>query len=479
MDILAVDNLTFISNILNEIESININNIPLNDKKTLDLFDKAETDGIFQFETPALKNILRKVKVDSFDDLVALIALDRPGAINNVNTYAKRKDKKEKVTYIHDDLKDILSSTYGIILYQEQIMQIAVKMASFTLGEADILRRAMSKKKADLMLTEKEKFINNSIKNGYSKEVAENVFNYILPFAEYGFNKSHSVGYALISYQMAYLKANYRIYFMKNILNKNISDPFKIKTYINSCKIHNIEIIKPDINKSSNEFIIENNRIRFSLSSIKDLSQSVTKIIIEERNNSKYKDIFDFVYRTYNKKVGKDALIKLIYSGSFDLFGYNKKTLIDNLDNIINYAELSSNLDPDMIEKPEIIISEEYSKEELIDIELKTFGFYLTNHPVQSKRRNDITTKNIRDYYNKTIDIYLMVDKKNEVITKKNDKMLFITGVDEYSSIELVVFPKVYEKFYNINKGEVYKFNVVVERRGSEFQLIVNKIEKL
>ena len=479
MDILAVDNLTFISNILKEIDNININNIPLNDKKTLDLFDKAETDGIFQFETPALKNILRKVKVDSFDDLVALIALDRPGAINNVNTYAKRKDKKEKVTYIHDDLKDILSSTYGIILYQEQIMQIAVKMASFSLGEADILRRAMSKKKTELMLSEKEKFVNNSIKNGYSRQVAEDVFNYILPFAEYGFNKSHSVGYALISYQMAYLKANYRIYFMKNILNKNISDPLKIKTYINSCKVHNIEIIKPDINKSSNEFIIENNRIRFALSSIKDLSQMVSKTIIEERNNSKYSDIFDFVHRTYNKNIGRDSLIKLIYSGSFDLFGYNKKTLIDNLDNIINYAELSSNLEPDLIEKPEIVISEEYSKEELIDIELKTFGFYLTNHPVQSKRKNDINTNNIKNYFNKNIDIYLMVDKKNEIITKKNDKMVFITGSDEFSSIELVVFPKVYEKYYNINKGEVYKFNASVEKRGSEYQLIVNKIEKL
>ena len=479
MDILAVDNLTFISNILNEIENVNINNIPLNDKKTLDLFDKAETDGIFQFETPSFKNILRKVKVDSFNDLVALIALDRPGAFNNINSYAKRKEGKEKVTYIHDDLKDILSSTYGIILYQEQIMQIAVKMASFTLGEADILRRAMSKKKTDLMMSEKEKFVNNSINNGYSKEVAESVFNYILPFAEYGFNKSHSVGYALISYQMAYLKANYRIFFMKNILNKNISDSYMIKTYINSCKLHNIEVIKPDINKSSNEFIIENNRIRFSLSSIKDLGLSVSNTIMEERKESKYKDIFNFVSRTYNKKVGREALIKLIYSGAFDLFGFNKKTLIDNLDVIINYAELSKDLDPDIIDKPEIIISEEYSKDELVKIEFQTFGFYLTNHPVQNKRKNDISTLNIKNYFNKTIDIYLMVDKKTEIITKKKEKMLFITGSDEYSFIELVIFPKTYEKFYNINKGEVYRFNVNVEKRASEYQLIVNKIEKI
>ena len=479
MDILAVDNLTFISDVLKDIGSLNINKIPLDDKKTLDIFYNVDTDGIFQFETPTLKNILRKIKVDSFNDLISLLALDRPGAINNVDLYAMRKDGKEKITYIHNDLEGILKDTYGIILYQEQIMQIASLMASFSLGEADILRRAMSKKKTDLMLKEKEKFINNSIKNGYDIEVSEKVFDYICPFAEYGFNKSHSVGYAMFSYQMAYLKANYRLYFMKNILNKSMNDMNKVKRYINDCKLNNIEILKPDINLSTNDFIIENNRIRYSLSMINNVNSTISLSIINERKNGLYKDIFDFVSRTYDKGITSNILKELIYSGCFSSFNYNKKTLINNLDLIINYAELCKDLSSSIVPKPEIIVCEEYDKDELINIELSTFGFYLSNHPVQNKRDNNITTKNIKDYFNKIVDIYLLIDNKREIATKNQERMVFLTGSDEYSSIELVLFPKVYENNYNITKGDVFKVNGRVERRNGSYQIIVNNMKKL
>ena len=479
MDILAVDNLTFISDILKDIGTLNINDIPIDDKKTLDIFYNVDTDGIFQFETPMLKNILRKIKVDNFMDLVSLLALDRPGAINNVDLYARRKEGKEKVTYIHKDLEDILKETYGIILYQEQIMKIASKMASFSLGEADILRRAMSKKKADLMLKEKEKFINNSINNGYDKETSEKVFDYICPFAEYGFNKSHSVGYAMFSYQMAYLKANYRLYFMKNILNKSMSDLNKVKNYINDCKLNNIEILKPDINLSLNIFTIENNRIRYSLSMINGVNSTISSSIINERKNGSYKDIFDFVSRTYDKGVNKNVLKNLISAGVFSSFNYNKKTLINNLDLIINYAELCLDLSSSLVTKPEINIYEEYDKDELIKIEFETFGFYLSNHPVQNKRDNNINTKNIKEYFNKTIDIYLLIDNKREISTKNQERMVFLTGSDEYSSIELVIFPKVYETNYNITKGDIFKINGRVERRNGNYQIIVNNMKKL
>ena len=479
MDILAVDNLTLISNIVNEVGGIDLRNIPLDDKKTLDVFKKVETDGIFQFETPMFKNILRKISVNSFEDLAAIIALDRPGAINNVDSFAKRKEGKEKIDYIDDSLKPILSNTYGIILYQEQIMQIASKMASFSLGEADILRRAMSKKNNELMLKQKEKFVNNSIKNGYGKETANKVFDYIYKFAEYGFNKSHSVCYALISYKMAYLKSHYTNFYMKYLLNMVIGNDYKTKLYINECKLNNIEILKPDINKSNSNFIIENNRIRFSLSSIKNIGTTISNKIVEERKNGPYKDFLDFVSRTYKLGINKKILPYLIYSGSFDSFNYNKKTLIDNIDLAINYAELCINLDSSMIEKPEFKVVDEFTKEELVKIENNTFGFYLSNHPVQNKRDNNIDTRKIKDYFNKNIDIYLLVDNKKEIITKNKEKMLFITGSDEYSEIELVIFPKIYEKYYNISKGEIIKFNCNVEKRGSDYQLIVNKLEKL
>ena len=478
MDFLSLDNLILISNLCNEIKDININNIPLNDEKTLDVFRKVNTDGIFQFESSGIKNVLRKFRVDNFDDLAVILALFRPGPMQNIDSYIKRKEGKEKVTYVSDSVKEILESTYGIIIYQEQIMKIAEKMAGFTLSEADNLRRAMSKKKIDLMKSYQDKFIEGSIKNNYSKEDAEKTFDYILKFASYGFNKSHSVSYSLISYQMAYLKAHYPSYFMKYLLSNVIGNEIKTKEYIDECKLNNINILMPDINKSNKEYTLEDNGIRFPLASIKNIGSTISNTIIEERSNGDYKDFIDFLVRTYSKSVNKKVLITLINSGCFDSFN-NRRTLIDNLDIFINYAELVKDLDSSLVDKPEFDIKEEYSKDELINMEYDSFGFYLSMHPVQKYRNNNITTKNLKMYFNKTITIYLLVDKKREINTKNNDKMLFLTGSDEYNSIELVVFPKVYGNYYNITRGEVYKFLCNVEKRNSSYQLIVKTIEKV
>ncbi len=478
MDFLSLDNLILISNLCNEIKDININTIPLNDEKTLDVFRKVNTDGIFQFESSGIKNVLRKFRVDNFDDLAVILALFRPGPMQNIDSYIKRKEGKEKVTYVSDSVKEILGSTYGIIIYQEQIMKIAEKMAGFTLSEADNLRRAMSKKKIELMKSYQDKFIEGSIKNNYSKEDAEKTFDYILKFASYGFNKSHSVSYSLISYQMAYLKAHYPSYFMKYLLSNVIGNEIKTKEYIDECKLNNINILMPDINKSNKEYTLEDNGIRFPLASIKNIGSTISNTIIEERNNGDYKDFIDFITRTYSKGVNKKVLTTLILSGCFDSFN-NRKTLIDNLDSIINYAELVKDLDSSLVDKPDIDIKEEYSKDELINMEYDSFGFYLSMHPVQKYRDNNITTNNIKNYFNKTITIYLLVDKKREINTKNNDKMLFLTGSDEYNSIELVVFPKVYENFYNITRGEVYKFLCNVEKRNSSYQLIVKSIQNV
>ena len=237
MDFLALDNLILISNLIDEIDSINIKDIPLNDEKTLDIFRNVNTEGIFQFESSGIKNVLRKFKVKNFNDLAAILALFRPGPMDNIDSYIRRMEGREKVQYLHKDLEPILSDTYGIIIYQEQIMQIATKMAGFSLGEADILRRAMSKKNNELMLKQKEKFIEGSVNKGYSKDISEKVFDYINKFASYGFNKSHSVSYALISYQMAYLKAHFKNYYMKYLLSMVIGNEVKTKEYINECKL--------------------------------------------------------------------------------------------------------------------------------------------------------------------------------------------------------------------------------------------------
>ena len=480
MDFLSLDNLILISNLINEIGDIKISEIPLDDKKTLDIFRNVNTDGIFQFESSGIKNVLRKFRVDNFNDLSIILALFRPGPMENIDSYIKRKEGKEKITYVSESVKEILSETYGIIIYQEQIMKIAEKMAGFTLGEADNLRRAMSKKKIELMESFKDKFIEGSIKNGYTKEDSIKTFDYILKFASYGFNKAHSVSYAYISYQMAYLKAHYPSHFMKYLLSNVIGNEIKTKEYINECKLNNINVLMPDINLSEKEYSLEGNNIRFPLSSIKNIGVTLSSTIIEERlTQGKYLDFIDFVVRCYSKGVNKKVLTVLIESGAFSSFNINKKTLIDNLDLVINYAELVKDLDSSLVEKPELELKKEYSKEELIKMELTSFGFYLSMHPVQKYRQNNLSTKDIKDNFNKVITLYLLVDKKREINTKKGDKMLFITGSDEYNEVELVVFPKIYEDFYNITRGEVYKFTSNVERRNNIYQLIVKKIEKV
>ena len=478
MDFLAIDNLTLISNLLDEIKTVDFSKIQLDDKMTIDLFKKVNTDGIFQFESSGMKNVLRKFNVSSFDDLVAIIALFRPGPMDNIDTYVKRKEGKEKIEYLHDDLKPILKSTYGIIIYQEQIMQIASVMAGYTLSEADILRRAMGKKSHEIMQNEKEKFISRSINNGYSEDVSIKVFDLIYKFADFGFNKSHSVGYATVAFKMAYLKAHYPQIFISHLLTMVIGNNIKTKQYISEAKNQKINIILPDINKSCYEYKIENSNIIFSLAAINNVGTISSNEIINQRKNGQFKDFFDFVKRCYGKSITKKTIEYLIYAGAFDSFNYNRKTLINNIDVAINYAELVKDLDESLITVPEIKIFDEYSKSDLIKQEYNVFGFYLSYHPVQNYRDNNINTTTIKDNFNKNIEIYLLIDNIRVIKTKNEEKMAFISGSDEYGEVELVMFPKVYEKYYNLSKGDVILAYAKVERRINEYQLIINNIKK-
>ncbi len=478
MDFLAIDNLTLISELLDEIKEVDFNKIPLDDNLTIDLFKRVNTDGIFQFESSGMKNMLRKFNVSSFDDLAVCIALFRPGPMENIDSYIRRKEGKEKVEYIHENLKPILESTYGIIVYQEQIMQIANIMAGYSLGEADILRRAMGKKSHEIMLNEKEKFISRSINNGYDKDVSNKVFDLIYKFADFGYNKSHSVGYATVAFKMAYLKAHYPNYFMSHLLTMVIGSDVKTKQYINECKFQNITVLKPCINDSETKYKTEGNSIRFSLESIHNVGHLACMQIINERKNGKYKNFFDFIKRCYGKSINKRVIENLIYSGSFDSFGYNHKTLINNIEIAINYADLVKDLDESLINVPEMEIVDEYDSSELIKQEYEVFGFYLSYHPVQSKRKNNINSAIIKNYFNKTINIYLLIDNIRVIKTKRGDKMAFITASDEYGEVNMVMFPKIYERFYNLSRGEVVLVSSKVEKRINEYQLIVNNIER-
>ena len=480
MDFLGLKNLTLISNILDEIDELTFDTIPEDDKKAIDIFKKANTVGIFQFESPGMINFLRKLKPDSFNDLVAALALFRPGPMKNIDSYIRRKRGIEKIDYFHEDLMEILKPTYGIIVYQEQIMKIASTMAGYSFSEADLLRRAMSKKNEELLIKEKDRFIVGSIKKGYDEDLAKRIYSLIFKFADYGFNKSHSVAYAMISYRMAYLKAHYPAIFMKNLLSQAINSEFKTKEYIYECIKYNISIVGPNINISTDNYEIVDGNIVFPLNNIKNVGMNATRIILEERKKGKFKDIFDFVSRCYRDSVTVKTIENLILAGAFDCFNISRKALMDNIELITNYGEIGSYLDEDMF-KPQIEDNGEYKKEELMQYELDLFGFYLTNHPVtEYKRRYDsIDLNNIESYFDKQIETVVFVDKLREIETKNKEKMVFISASDEFSKIDLVVFPKVYKQTRKIVYGDIVRIKGRVEKRFDEYQIIVSSLIKL
>lgn len=477
MDFLGIKNLTVVDKITKE-ANINFNDIPLDDKKTYELFSNGDLDGVFQFESNGMKKFIEELKPTKIDDLISAIALYRPGPMENIPLYIARKNKKEKVSYINDDLKDILKDTYGIIVYQEQIMQIASTMAGFSYSESDELRRAMSKKKEDILVSYKEKFIKGSMNKGYDYKTSNDVYNLILKFANYGFNKAHSVSYAILGYKIAYLKVHFSMYFEKEILNNLIGIPSKTKTSINECKRLGVELLNPSINLSKEKYEIYDNKLLLPLSLIKGIGTLTAKKIVEEREaNGKFISYLDFVKRTY--KYGKDVLRNLVLAGALSEFNLNKKTLIENLDEAINYAELCSDLDESLVLKPEIKEYEEYEKEELTNMEINLFGFYISNHPTSKYiKDNSITTKKLNNYFDRNINIVLYFERKNEIDTKKKEKMMFITASDIDGEIELVMFPKVYNNYFNIKVPGVYEVNAKVEKRFSKLQLVINSIKK-
>lgn len=470
MDFLALKNLTLINDVIKEV-SIDFNSIPDNDFDTIKLFNSARTNGIFQFESSGMISFLSKFKPSCFDDIVASIALYRPGPMSNIDEYIKRKNGISKIDYIVPELKPILESTYGIIVYQEQIMQIAQVMASYSYGEADVLRRAMSKKKESVLLEERDKFISQCVASGFSSLNANKVYDLILKFASYGFNKAHSVAYATISYRIAYLKVHYPFVFMKNLLNSNIGSEVKTREYIYECKNLGVNILNPNINISKNEYVICNDGLIFPLTGIKSIGyQSVLKIL-EVRNQKQFDDIFDFVIRC---DVGRNIIESLIFSGSFDCFKYNRRTMIENLDKIINYRDLGELLDNDMI--PILDIYEEYDSKYLMEREFEVFGFYVSNHPVTfyKQKYSCIDLCDVSLYFDKLINLVVYVDRIREVDTKKGDKMCFVTGSDEVTSIDVVFFPKVYND--KIAVHDILYLNGKVEKRYDKFQFVVNKI---
>ena len=487
MDFLGLKNLSIIDNILNDIkeqtgEIIEFNKIPLDDQETLKIFETANTSGVFQFESTGMRNFLRRLKPNTFEDIFAAIALFRPGAAVNIDTYIKRRHKEEKVEYIDKALEPISKNTYGLLIYQEQIMQLASLYADYSLGEADILRRAMSKKKLDLLKSEEEKFITKSIKKGHSKEDAKKIYELVLNFAGFGFNRSHSVAYSIIAYKMAYLKTHYKTIFFANLLTNVIGSEAKTHEYIMEAKANKIEVEKPTINKSDSRYIVENNKIIYPISNIKSIGTVISDTIKRAKSKGPFTDIYDTFSRLYIEGVGKKNFETLIMADVFKEFEYNRATLIYNLDSLFNYAELTKDIDPSLVMKPDIEYQKEYESAYLLEKEKEVFGFYLSSHPTTMYKKDNpycIPLNSVDKNFGKQIDTLILVDKIKTISTKKGDKMAFITGSDETSTMEYTLFPKIYNLYFPIERGELLKIRGNVERRLDQIQIIVEKIKKL
>lgn len=485
MDFLALRNLSIIKNVLDLIteetgKEIILNDIPLNDKKTLELFRNVDTEGIFQFESSGMKNFLTKLQVQDFNDLVAALALFRPGPMKNIDVYIRRKERKEKVTYPDDSLEDILADTYGIMIYQEQIMQILVKMGSYSFSEADNIRRAISKKKKEVMEKEREVFAKKAIANGYSEEKALEVYDLILKFADYGFNKAHSVSYAIIGYQMAYLKCHYPVYFMANLLNMSIGSSIKTKEYIDEAKRKDISVFKPNINVSMDSYVIKDRALLLPLSVIANVGEQAENDILKARESGgRFKDFFDFVARVYRKSVNKKTIEALIDADCFRSFNLNHKTLYENLDSALDYASLCSDLDESLVMRPTIKECVEFSETELMNKEIESFGFFVTNHPASKYQKGIMKIKDMVKFFDEYVETVALVSSIRKIKTKNGEEMAFVSGNDETDSTEFIVFPRKNEVLTKFKKGDLVKFRGQVVKRFSKYQIVVTSVENL
>lgn len=471
MDFLALKNLTTITSILNNIGRNVLKDIDYNDPKVLSLFGSGKTEGIFQFETPLMKNLVRKIRPNSFDDLVAAIALGRPGPMSEVDNYVRRKEG-EVVTYLDKSLEDILKSTYGIIIYQEQIMAILRIVGGYSYAEADLIRRAISKKKENVINEEESKFINRAIKRGYNENVAKNIYSLILKFASYGFNKSHSVAYSIISYQMAYLKVYYPEYFIIEMLNEK--DDKKFGSSINYLKSKGIKLCKPDVNISKDKFYLENNYLIMPLGYIKGLNKNMEDKILSNRGEG-YKDYFDFCYK--NKDYLKEDILSiLIKAGALRSFKVNMNTLLMNIESVLNYASLEDG--SGLISKPVLVEYPEVNDEVLRAYELSSYGTFITNHPA-SKYPNAFKVAGIENNLFKNQVFIVLVDRISRIKTKKGEDMAFLTAGDETGSADFTVFPKEYEMLREIKEGNLVEIRGSISKRYDKISVIVNSVKKV
>jgi DNA polymerase-3 subunit alpha len=512
-DLLGLRNLSIIQEALSLIkkykkETIHIDEISLDDQKTFDLLASGQTTGVFQLESGGMRRIAKSLKPNKFSDITAMVALYRPGPMDLIPRFVEGKHNPDIIEYPHPSLEPFLKETYGIMVYQEQILEIVNYMAGYSLGEADILRRAIGKKKKKLLDKNKNRFIKQSVAKGYKKATAERVWGFIEAFANYGFNKSHAASYAMIAYQTAWLKANYPVEYMTALMSiesnsHSMNRDEKIAITIDNCRQMGIKILSPDINLSDKDFTIEKDQdsleglaIRFGLNAIKHVgTAAIENILTVRKKEEEFKSFTHFLQSTSNRKVNKKTIESLIKVGAMDNFA-NRSSMLENLEKIRQTAEqynsevdgqdnLFANVDSQSTEISDNFVElEEYPKPELLSFEKELLGVYLTSHPLADameklKKRTSLRIGEIdADQHQDQIFLFGgVITKFKEVTTKTGRKMAFATLEDTTGKIEFLIFPKLYQKWIaQLHEDSVILLRAKVQNRDDELKLIAEKI---
>lgn len=494
MDFLGLRNLSLLERLVSMIErtskkEFDLTEIPVQDEATFKMLSEGRTSGVFQFESAGMTRVLTDLQPTVFDDLVAVNALYRPGPMEYISTFIARKNGKEQVVYPHEDVAPILKKTYGVLIYQEQIIQLAHRIAGLTYAEADVLRRAISKKDLHMMEELKQSFINGCLENEYERNVAEQLFDWIVRFSNYGFNKSHSVAYSTISYQLAYIKAHEPLIFYTCLLSST-NQSEQIARYMKEAEAQGITILPPDINLSFHGYRLEKQGIRMGLLSIKGIGYQIVQEIISVRKNGRFSTIFDFCMRVSTKKVNRKTIETLIRAGTFDSTHKNRMSLLASLEQAFEQAALFKEFheQPNLLGE-DIDLRPQYTNVEDMDLleklleEKELIGRYASSHPLKQFRpelmnEGFIPIKRFdKTMLKREVRTVGIIQSIRKIRTKRGDSMAFVTVADEEGEVDGVIFPNVFRTVSNsLDEQQIVQLSGKVEERNKRTQYVISTI---
>ncbi len=506
-DFLGLKTLTVIKNAVDWIKKVHgvdleIDAVPLDDKPTYELMQRGDTAAVFQFESAGMKDVHKQIKPDRFEDLIAIVSLYRPGPMDNIPTYIKRKHGEEQITYLHPSLAPILDETYGIMVYQEQVMNIARALGGYTMGEADKLRKVMGKKQREEIPKQREKFTKGAIANGIDEDVAKSIFDQMEKFASYGFNKSHAAAYSLISYQTAYLKAHYPVEFMTAVMDLDMTNTDKLAFFTAECRSAGIEVLQPDINKSGADFRVENGKIRYALGAIKGVGETYMQGIVDEREkHGAFKSMSDFCHRVDFKYVNRKQLEQMVKAGVFDCIEKNRGKLFENIETIIR--NIYSSTEVKTSEQKSLFGAEELNsvvrfKEvpdwpdlEKLRYEAEAIGFYLSAHPLdiyaESVKKLGVKScvevmQNIRAGDSIKANMAACVESFQKRLSKSGNKYAFVGLSDATGSFEALLFSEgiiKYEETLSSGVPVLVKITIDKQSEDASPRIMINSVKAL